>query len=147
MAVRINTRTSPVDRSLALLRADGCIVDIAERKQGPISRDWLGAFDIVGVTRDGRLIAVQVTSNNGGNFAARVAKVRACPDLPELLRRGATVEVHGWMVGKPSPRIEQVESAKRHDTKRRDAKRGEERRSETKPASYVAGTNTTNRNE
>lgn len=109
MAVRINTRTSPVDRSLALLRADGCIVDIAERKQGKISRDWLGAFDIVGVTRDGRLIAVQVTSNS--NFAARVAKVRACPDLPELLRRGATVEVHGWTVGKLEPRVEQLRLA------------------------------------
>lgn len=108
MTVRLTTRNAPTKRSLAWLRAQGCIVDVAERRQGPISVDWLGAFDIVGVTPSGHLIVVQTTSRS--NFASRLAKVRQCPELAELLARGCVIEVHGWDAGKEEPKIEVVDS-------------------------------------
>jgi hypothetical protein len=106
MTVRMSTRTAPTERSLAYLRSRGCIVDYSEHKQGKATYDWGGAFDITGVTREGRFVAVQTTSI--GNIASRIAKVRRCPDLAALLARGAVLEVHGWEPESVEPRVERL---------------------------------------
>lgn len=105
MTVRLTARNAPTQRSLAYLRARGWTCDIAERKHGPISRDLFGAFDIVGFGPLCKCLLVQTTSKS--NFASRVAKVRACPDLASLLACGVAIEVHGWG-DEVEPRIERV---------------------------------------
>lgn len=104
--MRIATRRSPQQRTLAHLRAEGWTVDIAERRQGPISRDLFGCIDVVAVHPLRReFLFVQLTGDNGGHVADRVRKVRTAPATRALLRAGARVEVWGWAHGRAEPRI------------------------------------------
>jgi hypothetical protein len=107
VTVRVNTKTSPTTRSLAYLRAHGWTCDIAERRQGPITRDLFGAFDIVGFKPGGRSIVVQTTSHQ--HFSERLCKVLACPHLSDLMHCGVEVWVHGWRREEVEPRTERVE--------------------------------------
>lgn len=106
MGVALNTRTAPTKRTLALLAAQGYLADVAERRQGPITVDLFGCMDIVAVhPANKEILFVQVTSNNGGNRAARVRKVQTSPHIKALLRSGARVEVWAWRPQDAAPSI------------------------------------------
>ena len=86
--------TSPTQRSLKLLRDEGYVADIVERRlTRKILKDFLGCIDIIGIRPTG-VIAVQTTSLS--NLASRVKKVENNPNLWLMLRNGWDVEVHGW---------------------------------------------------
>jgi hypothetical protein len=108
--VSARARITPTTRTLAHLRAHGYVADIAERRQGPITRDLFGCIDVVAAHPErGEILFVQCTSNNGnGNFAARLAKTRAQPTTSELLRAGVRIEVWGWKNEDHEPRIERL---------------------------------------
>jgi hypothetical protein len=85
---------TPMQRSLAMLRANGWHCEIVERwnSHAKVKQDLWGFVDILAIRR-GRLMAVQTTT--GANMAARVKKIQASP-LLELVSEVACVEVHGW---------------------------------------------------
>jgi hypothetical protein len=103
-------RITPTTRTIAHLEARGWVVDIAERRQGPITRDLFGCIDIVAAHPERReVLFVQCTSNNGnGNFAARLQKTLAQPTTLQLLRAGVRIEVWGWKNTAAEPRIERL---------------------------------------
>jgi hypothetical protein len=106
-------KITPTTRTLAKLRADGWLADVVERRQGRISIDCFDSYDVLGLGsysdnryRFTQAILVQCTSDNGGNFAARLKKCRDNPLTAQLLARGVRCEVWGWRDDKPDPRIE-----------------------------------------
>lgn len=97
---------NPTARSLIKLRAEGWIASVVEKWvpasprgfAGPIvRRDVFGFGDILAVhpIRRGALL-VQSTSNSGGNFSSRVAKIQASAEAKVWLESGNTIHVHGW---------------------------------------------------
>ena len=87
--------TSPTQRSLALLRAEGWVVDVVERYNSFTRRrhDLFNIADLFAV-RHGEVMLVQTTS--GSNVAARVKKIADAEHLPMLRRANVRVVVHGW---------------------------------------------------
>ena len=89
--------TSPTARSLALLRASGYTVDVAERYLAAVrrKRDLLGFADIVGI-RPGvaGVLAVQATTK--GHVNDRFTRIRQLPALLLWLQCGNAAEIHGW---------------------------------------------------
>lgn len=81
-----------MQRTLAHLRELGYLVDVVERRVGPITKDLFGIADVVAVGPD--ILAVQTTT--GSNVAARVRKITDSPALPVLRKAGIRVLVHGW---------------------------------------------------
>ena len=92
---------SPTQRSLKKLRELGYEPWVVEQTipHTFIKRDMFNFVDILAI-RPGEMLAVQATSNSGGNVSARIAKIRESPHLATLLSTGCKVEVHGW--GKPT---------------------------------------------
>lgn len=92
---------SPTQRSLKALRAKGWLCAIVEHwnPHVGIRQDLFGCIDILAL-KDGVTLAVQTTT--ASNVAARLAKIRANPKLPELVKAWR-VEVHGW--AKPTKTI------------------------------------------
>ena len=89
------SKTSPTQRSLEYLRADGYIAQVVER-YCPHSRkriDLFGVIDIVAV-REGTILGVQTTSTS--NLSARVTKSLEEPRLQVWLSSGARFILHGW---------------------------------------------------
>jgi hypothetical protein len=84
--------------TLGLLRSKGWICDLAERRQGPISRDFLGFADVVALDEEGRPVAVQHTgsASSGGNMAARRRKILANGSAHEWVARGGRVVLLCW---------------------------------------------------
>lgn len=84
--------------TLGLLRSKGWICDLAERRQGPISRDFLGFADVVGMDEKGRSVAVQHTgsASSGGNMATRRRKIMGNPSAREWVARGGRVVLLCW---------------------------------------------------
>lgn len=98
---------TPTTRSIAYLEARGWVVDIAERRQGPITRDLFGCIDLVAAHPERRLVLfVQVTS--ASNIASRVTKTLAQPTTALLLRAGVRIEVWGWG-DEATPRVRVLE--------------------------------------
>jgi hypothetical protein len=86
---------TPMQRTLAKLRADGYRCAIVERRipgKG-ITIDLFGCIDVLAV-RDSETLAVQTTS--GSNVSARVRKIAANPNAPALRLAGWRIVVHGW---------------------------------------------------
>ncbi|MBL8752256.1 MAG: hypothetical protein JNK15_03060 [Planctomycetes bacterium] len=97
---------TPTTRTIGFLEARGWIVDIAERQQGPITRDLFGCIDLVAVHPDKRAVLfVQVTSRS--NIASRIAKTLAQPTTRKLIQAGVLIEVWGWG-DEAEPRIERL---------------------------------------
>lgn len=92
-------RSSPTQRSLALLRRRGLVCAVTEHWNphvGPhgIRQDLYGWIDLLALDpTTGELIAVQTTS--GSNVSKRLDKIRAWPHLEAWLLRHRAV-VHGW---------------------------------------------------
>jgi hypothetical protein len=99
-------RITPTTRTVAALEGKGWLVDVVERRQGPITRDLFGCFDLIAVHPEQCVVLlVQVTS--ASNFASRLAKVCSQTTTVPLLRAGIALEVWGWSDG-ASPRIERL---------------------------------------
>ena len=98
---------SPTALTLRHLRAAGYLADVCERwiAQAGIRKDLFGIIDLIGITPDSPVLAVQATSL--ANVSARVAKARSLPALAVWLRTGAKFQVFGWTKrgGKWHPRI------------------------------------------
>jgi len=90
--------TTPTQRSLAHLRADGWQVAIVEHWNpfARIRQDLFGVLDLLAV-RDGVTLGVQTTS--GSNVSARVKKIAESDAVPALRRAGWAIHVHGWRKG------------------------------------------------
>lgn len=88
-------KTSPTQRSLAMLRNDGWLCQIVEVWNAHAMRriDLFGAIDILAI-RPGEILGVQTTS--GDNVSKRLAKLKAEPKIAMWLAAGGKVAVHGW---------------------------------------------------
>lgn len=86
---------TPTSRTLAMLRADGWLVEVVERwnPHARVRHDLFNVADILAV-RGRETLAVQVTAGSG--VSARVRKLNASTALPLLAAAGWRVEVHGW---------------------------------------------------
>jgi len=84
--------------TLQLCLERGWLADLAERRlgRGRISRDYLGFADIIAITREAEPIAIQHTSNSGGNMSARRKKVLASLQAADWARRGGRVLLIAW---------------------------------------------------
>jgi hypothetical protein len=91
-------KTSPTQRSLALLRERGYLTAVVE-KFNPhvglhgIRQDLFGFGDLLAI-RKGEVVLVQTTS--GGNLAQRVTKIVGLETYPRVVESGIVVHVHGW---------------------------------------------------
>ena len=88
-------KTSPTQRSLAKLRAEGWTVAITERWNpfAKIRQDLFGFIDLLCI-RDGATLAVQTTV--GGEVARRIAKIAELPEAGLVRKAGWSIHVHGW---------------------------------------------------
>lgn len=88
-------KTSPTQRSLALLREKYPLVQVVERwnPHARVRQDLYGIIDILCVG-ERETVAVQTTS--GGDVAKRVAKITESKALPHLREAGWRIIVHGW---------------------------------------------------
>jgi hypothetical protein len=89
--------SSPTQRTLQLLRREGYTADVVERRLPRcfITRDFLGAFDVLAVRADlPGVLGVQTTS--ASNHAARAGKLLANPLLRAWLGAGNRAEVWSW---------------------------------------------------
>lgn len=97
--------SSPMQRSLALLRERGWTPWIVERRvpHSAITIDFFGIADIFAAKRGESPLLVQTTTR--GNQAARRVKILASDHLSLLLDSGLHVVVHGWgLVGRRGER-------------------------------------------
>ena len=87
--------SSPTKRSLALLREQGYQAEIVERWNAfaRVRQDLFGFIDIIAVG-NGETVAVQTTSKS--NMRARLHKITESPNLPEVMRSGWKIVIHGW---------------------------------------------------
>lgn len=107
---------TPTKRSLDWLQERGFIAGSVEKwiPNTPITVDFLGFIDIIALAEDGETWAIQATSDNGGNVAARVRKIEETEDLAAALARvrkcGWKLVVFGWRLdGDGQPRLRQVD--------------------------------------
>lgn len=87
--------SSPTQRSLARLRADGYLADVVEKWIPVVKRrrDLFGFIDILAI-RDNEVVGVQATS--GSNVAARIAKIAEHENVGAVRKAGIRIVVHGW---------------------------------------------------
>ena len=88
---------SPTQRSIAMLREQGYMVDIVEHYNAyaHVRKDMFGWADLVALHPQKRgVLAVQTTT--GSNLAARVAKASATASFKLWVACGNAVEFHGW---------------------------------------------------
>lgn len=90
---------TPSQRSIKHLRDDGYQVANVESYNAFTKRknDLFGCIDLLCIG-NGETLAVQVTSKS--NMSARVKKIEESEALPEMLRSGWRVIVHGWWKNK-----------------------------------------------
>ena len=88
------SKTSPTQRSLALLRKQGYRVAITEHWNAFVRRrnDLFGFADLVAIAP--AMIAIQTTS--GTNVAARLVKILESDAAREWVEAGHRIIVHGW---------------------------------------------------
>lgn len=89
--------SSPTQRSLALLRAQGYIVQVVERWQhfARVRIDLFNGIDIVAIREHGLgVLGVQTTSRS--NLSARRKKLLAEPRMRLWVACGNQLHLHGW---------------------------------------------------
>lgn len=88
------SKTSPTQRSLALLRKQGYRVAITEHWNSFVKRrqDLFGFIDLMAIGNP--MLAIQTTS--GTNVSARVAKIQESDAAREWIEAGHRIIVHGW---------------------------------------------------
>lgn len=87
--------TSPTQRSLKYLRAQGYTVAITEKwnPHARVRQDLFGFIDMIAI-KDGVTLAIQTTSSS--SFSVRRKKIEGHENLPLVLAAGWQVTVHGW---------------------------------------------------
>lgn len=97
--------TSPTQRSLARLKAQGWLAQVVERwnQFAKVRQDLFGVIDIVAIG-EGSIWGIQACA--GSSVAARVKKAFDEPRLLEWLHAGGRFEVWGWRKLKTSRRYE-----------------------------------------
>lgn len=88
-------KTSPTQRSLALLRKQGYLAAIVEKwnPHARIRQDMFGCVDLFAI-KPGERLAIQACS--AGDVARRVAKIKALRAWRIMLAAGLSVRVWGW---------------------------------------------------
>lgn len=88
-------KTTPTQRSLALLREAGMLVAVVERwnPHARVRQDLFGCVDLLALDA-GKTVAVQTTSK--ANMAARITKIVESEAYPYMVRAGWEIVVHGW---------------------------------------------------
>ncbi len=86
--------SSPTVRSLKLLRSEGYIAEVVERRRGPVAKDLFGFIDIMAIHPDKGILAVQTTT--ASNLSVREKKCKAQPAYTDWLNWGYGLELHGW---------------------------------------------------
>ncbi len=86
-------------RTIKMMRDQGYTVATVEYFNYYTKRkkDLFGCIDIIAIG-NGETVAIQVTSKS--NMSARVKKIEESEALPEMLRSGWRVIVHGWWKNK-----------------------------------------------
>lgn len=86
---------TPSQRTIKHLKDQGYMVANVETYNAFTRRkhDLWGCIDILAIG-NGETLAVQVTSKS--NMSARIKKIEDSEALPEMLRSGWRVIVHGW---------------------------------------------------
>jgi radical SAM superfamily enzyme YgiQ (UPF0313 family) len=89
---------TPSQRTIKHLKDQGYMVANVEHYSYFTKRrhDLWGCIDILAIG-NGETLAVQVTSKS--NMSARIRKIEDSEALPEMLRSGWRVIVHGWFRG------------------------------------------------
>jgi hypothetical protein len=89
---------TPSQRTIRQLKDQGYTVANVETYNFFTKRrhDLFGVIDILAIG-NGETLAVQVTSKS--NMSARIRKIEDSEALPEMLRSGWRVIVHGWFRG------------------------------------------------
>jgi hypothetical protein len=87
-------KTSPTQRTLALLRKQGYTCAITEHWNtfAKLRNDLFGFVDVLAIAP--QMIAVQTTS--GDNVSHRLEKIRSIPAAREWLEDGHRIIIHGW---------------------------------------------------
>jgi hypothetical protein len=95
-------KKSPTSRTLQLLKAEGFLAEVVERRLPRcfITRDLFGCIDVLAVRAGEPPLGVQATS--GSNAAARLAKALAVPELRAWLAAGCRFEVWSWRKAGPA---------------------------------------------
>jgi hypothetical protein len=90
------SKTTPTQRTLALLRAEGYTAEVVEKRLPRcfITRDLFGCIDVLAVRPGSPPLGVQCTTRT--NQAARLTKAVALPELRTWLASGTVFEVWGW---------------------------------------------------
>lgn len=95
-------RTSPTQRTLALLRSQGWrhvqVVEKFNRFAG-VRQDLFGIIDILAIA-PGHILGVQATSRD--HVSHRLEKILESPAAPDWLDAGGMLVIHGW--SKKGPR-------------------------------------------
>lgn len=88
------TKTTPAQRTLAMLREQGYRCEVTERWNSfaRIRQDLFQFVDVLAIAP--RMIAVQTTS--GGNVSKRLAKIVALPSARDWVQAGHRIVIHGW---------------------------------------------------
>lgn len=88
-------KTSPCQRSLALLRSKGYTCGITEHYNqfSRVRNDLFGFIDILCIIPN-EIRAIQTTST--ANISARVKKILALESAKVFLQAGGTITVQGW---------------------------------------------------
>jgi len=86
---------SPLQRSLELLREQGYVVDIVERRlpRCAVTKDLFGIADLL-CLRGEEIVAVQCTSRS--HVSHRQRKIAEAETLPAIRKAGIRVLIHGW---------------------------------------------------
>jgi hypothetical protein len=89
-------KTSPTQRTLALLRKDGWTAAIVE-KWNPhafIRQDLYGFIDIVAIRESGGILGIQACA--GASHATRRTKILAEPRAKLWLQAGGLIDICSW---------------------------------------------------
>lgn len=91
--------TSPTQRSLKYLRAEGYTAEVVEKwnQWAKIRQDFLGIIDIICI-KDNVTLGVQTTSY--GNMSARRTKILESENYQKLKDANWQIVVHGWKKNK-----------------------------------------------
>ena len=89
-------KRTPQHKSLVVCAERGWIADAADKwlRHQNITRDLFSVFDIVAIAPLG-IVAIQTTSHNGGNMAARRRKVVES-EAAQAWAVHAKILLHGW---------------------------------------------------
>ena len=90
-------KTSPTQRSLAKLRAEGWTVRVVEHwnQYARIRQDLFGFGDLIAV-KVGVPGATLVQTTTGHNLSARIAKIYGIPEAGIWKAAGNRIVAHGW---------------------------------------------------